>query len=85
MEIKRKIQIGAAAVVANGLMALAALQPRAALAVSCTDRGICGCGYTLANCQAIAPPGCTATSLVCALNYSCGFASMSPFTICRYS
>jgi hypothetical protein len=41
MEIKRKVQFGAVAVIANGLLALSALDPGVALASSCPDLDVC--------------------------------------------
>jgi hypothetical protein len=67
MNAKRKIQFGAAAVVANGLLALTALSPSTALANPCTDIGLClATCATPSICNQVAPAGCHETSLTCA-------------------
>jgi hypothetical protein len=63
MKTDRKLQLSAAAVIGSGLMAL--LAP-AAQAGSCQPFTICNACETLTECQAAAPPGCTATGLTCA-------------------
>jgi hypothetical protein len=66
METRRKIQFGALAVVANGLLALTLLSPRPALANPCSNQNVCvGTCVTVAYCQSIAQPGCTATGVFC--------------------
>lgn len=60
MDIRRKIQFGAAAVIANGLLALTLMAPEAAHANPCSPQIFCACGG-LSFCQAKAQPGCTAT------------------------
>jgi hypothetical protein len=65
MKTVRKLQLGAVAVILNGLAAFTAMTPQAALANPCPVRGFCGLCPTLAYCQSIASPGCTATSTSC--------------------
>jgi hypothetical protein len=70
MEHKRRIQFGAAAVIANGLLALSVVSPHHALAASCSPTVVCfpaalcaanGAGY----CRDNTPAGCTFTSATC--------------------
>jgi hypothetical protein len=75
MESKRKIQFGAAAVVANGLLALSAMHPLPAFANPCSSFDACGLpqgACTPANatnlCNGRAPAGCTVTSYTCTAN-----------------
>jgi hypothetical protein len=82
METKRKLQFGAAAVIANGLLALTAMTPRTALANPCAEKILCSC-QNLAYCQSIAAPGCTATSVqTCTPEPACPPAHVG--TICHY-
>jgi hypothetical protein len=84
MEIKRRFQLGSAAVIANGLLALTALSPSPALANPCTGQVIpCSC-HNLAYCQSIAKPGCTATSVVCTNLFPPICGSNGIITICHY-
>jgi hypothetical protein len=83
MEIRRKFQISAALVIANGLLALTAGAPETAQAATCSPKGGCGC-WTLAQCQAAAPAGCTATSATCRTNINCGAFGYVSF-VCNYS
>ena len=74
MENKRKLQFGAAAVMLNGVLALAGMQPKAAWACPTVQEG---CNITCmtnptAFCQALAP-GCTVTEAIC---------EYVPITIC---
>lgn len=70
MDTCRKIQLSAAAVVANGLMALGTMSPNVAHANPCapkytaTDAG-CGDVEIVCNFQAPPDPGCTFTSGTC--------------------
>jgi hypothetical protein len=62
----RKIQLGALAVIVNGLLALTVLAPQAAEANPCN--GIFKCDFCFTSpsqCQPYAPPGCTVTSVQC--------------------
>lgn len=73
MEIKKKIQLGAATVMVNGVLALFALNPSAALATSCGPVQYCGttappgmCFPSLISfCQSNTPSGCTYASTTC--------------------
>jgi hypothetical protein len=64
MQRNRKLQVTAAVVMANGLLAIGLLSPRLALANPCAEQIVCTC-VSLAYCQSIAKPGCTATSNSC--------------------
>jgi hypothetical protein len=70
----RKIQLAAAAVVLNGLVALTAMSPDVAQAnpcspvFTCAPMGSCG---SLALCNVIAPSGCTATGFQCVGGSGC--------------
>jgi hypothetical protein len=89
MEIKRKLQFGASAVIANAALALGIMSPIPAQANPCSPIVRCnvylcgGAGGGLAGCQAVALPGCTATSMTCSMINLCtlgpGFT-----TVCRY-
>jgi hypothetical protein len=63
MQIRRRLQLGAAVVIANGLIAMSLMSPDVALANPCTAKRYCGGCPTLSICQSIANPGCTATSV----------------------
>jgi hypothetical protein len=68
MKTHRKLQIGAAVVMANGLIALSAVSPTAAVANPCATYAACfvSCPANTAQfCQSIAPSGCTVTSSSC--------------------
>jgi hypothetical protein len=72
MQTKQKLRLGAAAVILNGLMALSVVSPRIAHAQSCPPINMCHhCFTTLAQCQALAPPGCTAITFGCVVG-GCG-------------
>jgi len=78
MQIKRKIQLSAAAVVANGLLALIVMSPTPALAAGCSDNNYlagCVCGV---QCRTV--PGCTSQQLCIQL-----ICSGRPGQFCRYS
>jgi len=82
MKTQRKLQLGAATVILNGLAALGGLIPQISQAQSCSEKALCGCpAVTLADCQAAAPPGCTAISVTCT-PLSCGAGVK--FSICQY-
>ena len=74
MDIKRRLQVGAAAVIANSLLALIAMSPNTALANPCAPKtaclGACG-GQATAFCNFNNPPGCTSTSLTCTPGQGC--------------
>jgi hypothetical protein len=64
MQTKRKIQLGALAVIANGLLSLSLLNPTTAFAGTCQTFQGClqACpSNIIAECELI-EPGCTATS-----------------------
>jgi hypothetical protein len=88
METKRKIQFGAAAVVANALLALSAMSPSPAFANPCAAKPLClpGClnqQGLLSVCQSVANPGCTVTSATCS-GGTCGPADFGIAT-CYYN
>jgi hypothetical protein len=83
MEMKRKIQVASAAVIANGLLALTALSPSVALANPCAIQQFCHFCANLAYCQSHALPGCTATSVTCTTVGGC-LPGPSEVTICHY-
>jgi hypothetical protein len=85
MEITRKLQLGAAAVIANGLLALTAMTPTPAFANPCNAVRKCGCDMNLADCAAIAPPGCTATSVTCSIDTFCRPPGLLPYTVCHFA
>jgi hypothetical protein len=70
MDTQRKIQLGALAVLGNSLLALVLMASTPAHANPCSaiNTGELCSQVTLAYCQAIAKPGCTATSVYCPLN-----------------
>jgi hypothetical protein len=78
MKTNRKLQLGAAVVFANGLLALMTLAPRPALANPCAEITDCAstfvCSNGLATCQHWAQSGCTATSFTC----TGGFCPVGP-------
>jgi hypothetical protein len=70
MEIKRKIQLGAGATIANSLLALTIMASPPALANPCSEISqVVGssCGNANVVCQNLALPGCTVTSAMCNL------------------
>lgn len=86
MEVRRKIQLGAVAVIANGLVASVGMTPSPVLANPCAPiyRGSVGlaCPFDAPTyCQSLAPPSCTVTSA------SCQFFNVNPpmsLYTCRY-
>lgn len=74
MRSYRRIQFVAAAVIANGALALW-FMPTPALAgscapyVTCVENNLCPSAQSL--CQQVAPPGCTLKGYLCLANY-CG-------------
>jgi hypothetical protein len=80
MQTKRKIQLSAAAVIANGLLALTAMSPGPALAAGCADHDYvpgCGCPVTCATFS-----GCTLTQKCLLQPPVC---ASHPFTFCTYN
>jgi len=76
MDTQRRLQLAAAAALANALLVLAG-SPGVALADACPIRTGGGACYGPAFCQAFAPPGCTFTHLVCT-------PSQPVVTVCYY-
>jgi hypothetical protein len=76
MDTKRKIQISASAVIANGILALAFITPSPSFAQSCANyfncdtTGVCPT-FVRAFCLARAP-GCTLAVAQCVTNAGCG-------------
>jgi hypothetical protein len=82
MQVQRKVQLVAAAVLLNALVALSALTPRVAHATTCNPVSSCDfCPTSLATCNLYAPAGCTATSYTCVTGKLCGGA---PYGVCDY-
>lgn len=83
MNAKRKIQLGAATVIANGLLALSLAAPNTALANPCSPwiksfpASACYVDPAV-TCQLYAPPGCTVTSATCFV-----FAGTNAVYVCR--
>jgi len=73
MVTMRKLQLGTAAVIANGLLALTLAAPPTALASTCGTQLVCGAGSGVCSnqpalntiCAAQAPAGCTVQSATC--------------------
>lgn len=70
MNTKRKIQMAATAVIANGALALALLSAGPALAATCGPLQFCGTQFAcqqglVQGCIRHTPPGCTYSSSVC--------------------
>lgn len=91
MNIQRRIQLGAAGVIANGALALGLLWAVPANA-SCSSTGFSECldpntcpAQIAADCAARKPPGCTVSGTVCIPNYvpQCGLFLHQ--AICSYS
>ena len=93
MEIKRKLQLGAIAVIANGLLALTLAAPKNAFAGSCNPYAFCftSCpSQTVQNelCGYYEPPGCTVASTACAYSSACAGEDegLTPYYItCSYT
>lgn len=88
MEVKRKIQLGAAAtVIANALLALTAMAPGDAMAAchapinGCIQ---CNTGNPTAACQSLAP-GCTVASATCNFDNGCPIMHGGTRLICSYN
>jgi hypothetical protein len=81
MQVKRKIQLGALVVIANGILVMSGLTPRVALASSCSshDQIICSCSFPC-------PPvsGCTLNKSQC-LNGAFAQCNFQPAVFCSYS
>ena len=89
MHIRRRLQLGSVAVIANGLLALTLLSaPHQALANPCAEQLACvppggTCNNNLALCQLGAKPGCTATGSICG-GPGCQFPTWQR-VICEYN
>jgi hypothetical protein len=88
MNVNRKIQLTAAAVISNGVLALGLMSASPAFATTCNSKIVCAptCDVDIefAYCSQAAPPGCTFSSAVC-LNRNCvlgGFNAQQ--VLCRY-
>ena len=81
MRISRKLQLGALAVLANGMLALTAMTPVPALASSCsTNNYVIPCSCTANSCKAVS--GCTATqSCVAAICWGISYVNQ----LCQYN
>jgi len=70
MNVNRKIQLAAIAVIANGALALSLLSSGPAFAASCGPKFIgcipvTNCQYAQPFCTQLAPPGCVVTGESC--------------------
>lgn len=75
MNTQRKLQLSAAAVVANGLVVLGMGLPIEVVADACSPQSVCGVMYCAGNyslCNAVAPAGCTFVSATCT-TIVCGY------------
>jgi hypothetical protein len=80
MRTIRALQVGALAVIANGMLALAVMAPNTALAASCSSNNYspgCGCGLP---CKTVS--GCTVTA---SCPFACGIPATRPLTFCMYN
>jgi hypothetical protein len=87
MDTKRKIQLSAVAVMANGLLALGVMNPGPAQATSCGSYYFCDV-CLLDGCQAVAPPGCKAVGATPWGPGPCGFSwhcETTMLTLCDYA
>jgi hypothetical protein len=79
MNINRKLQLAAVAVIANGALALCLLAPGSAFAASCAGgRFVCGVGICnnaneLFACLRATPPGCKLVNFAGCDNRGCEF------------
>lgn len=79
MNRQRKLQLGAAAVIANGLIALGAMTPTPAMAAACGDNNrVILCDWCASSCPLIS--GCTASKICIP---ACGMGVLS--TACLYN
>jgi len=93
MNINRKIQLSAAAVIATGALGLSLLSPDPARAATCGLKSVClhGLGaicplppnIVAATCNGIAPPGCTWTGGSTCHNFVSGCFD-GPYLTCFY-
>jgi hypothetical protein len=79
MNTQRKLQLGAAAVIANGIVALGTMAPVPAVAAACNSHALVYCHTcNLSLCQPVS--GCTLTAL-CLYQFECPTVG----TICFYN
>jgi hypothetical protein len=71
MKVQRKLRLGAAAVIANGLIALSATAPNPALAAACSDNNHYNCDSCTATCPSVS--GCTTNSYCAVEFFNCTF------------
>lgn len=91
MNIKRRIQLTAAAVIANGAVALAMMSPTPTLAAACADIGFCWSATFCpslhkALCNAKLPAGCVLASSSCvypAPSFPCTYPTYG-LVICNF-
>lgn len=87
METKRKLQLGAAAVIANGLLALAAMQPVPAIAGACDvyDTVFCSVNFTCPTVDHCTPRAGCSVQEQC-VSFGCSWMSPPRALIsCDYS
>jgi hypothetical protein len=79
MNIGRKIQLTAAAVITNGALALGVLSPTAAFGVTCPppqygcEGNQAQCSYEFNFCKSLVPPGCKLSNFTCIVGQApCG-------------
>jgi hypothetical protein len=86
MKTTGNIRLAALAVVANGLIALVAMAPRTALAQSCSPLLHCNGCWSVAQCQTIAPAGCTASGAQCGtFPPGTGCEPTGVYTVCSFT
>jgi len=78
MYTKLKLQLSAAAVIANGVLALVALAPESAIASSCSSHNTIKCSCAANVCPQV--PGCTLAPIC--LNSTC--EGLIRQTLCAY-
>lgn len=92
MRTHRKIQLTAAVVAANAIVALQLLSPEIANAAACTPGGGVFCDYTqaclggdaIAACTALAPAGCTSIQGVCIDGALCDLVLPAVRVLCQW-
>ena len=85
MKIQQRLQLGAAAVIANSLLALSIMSPRLAHAATCAPIGGCvhGCDAAQNYCASLTPTGCTLVSATCPTG-TCGGFIVPIHVTCTY-
>ncbi len=93
MNINRKVQLAAAAVIVNGALAVSVLSPNPSLAGTCNTKSGCSGIFVCQNpsirasyCAGIADPGCTYVSSWCSYPADGGCNSSQGFYLvtCNY-